>query len=76
MTGPRISILLPVRNEARLLPAALARQVAFMPGEAFFADEAGGRGCLRLNFSHASPADAARGLAALAGVLRDTLRGR
>ncbi len=60
----------------RLLPAALARQVAFMPGEAFFADEAGDRGCLRLNFSHASPADAARGLAALAGVLRDALPGR
>jgi DNA-binding transcriptional MocR family regulator len=60
----------------RLLPAALARQVAFMPGEPFFAEEAGGRGCLRLNFSHASPADAARGLGTLAGVLRDALPGR
>jgi 2-aminoadipate transaminase len=59
-----------------LLPAALARQVAFMPGEPFFADEGGGRGCLRLNFSHASPADAARGLATLAGVLREALAGR
>jgi 2-aminoadipate transaminase len=54
-----------------LLPRALERQVAFMPGEPFFASEHGGRGCLRLNFSHAAPEAAARGLAALAAVVRE-----
>lgn len=54
-----------------LLAPALARGVAFMPGEAFFADPGPARGALRLNFSHASPTDAARGLAVLADVIAD-----
>ena len=53
-----------------LLPAALAQQVAFMPGEPFHVDSGAARGELRLNFSHAAPEDAARGLAALAAVVR------
>lgn len=53
-----------------LLAPALARQVAFMPGEPFFADAAPARGALRLNFSHADPHAAARGLATLAEVVR------
>lgn len=60
----------PAQDTRTLLPRALARGVAFMPGEPFYAQESGGRGCLRLNFSHASPSDAGRGLAALADVLR------
>lgn len=54
-----------------LLAPALARNVAFMPGEPFYADAAPARGRLRLNFSHAAPAEAARGLALLAEVIRD-----
>lgn len=38
-----------------LLKQALANQVAFMPGEAFFADDAPPVGYLRLNFSHTPP---------------------
>ncbi|MGE0314528.1 MAG: PLP-dependent aminotransferase family protein [Lautropia sp.] len=53
-----------------LLSAAIERGVAFMPGEPFFADPAERRPSLRLNFSHASPSDAARGLAILADLLR------
>lgn len=52
-----------------LLTAAIERGVAFMPGEAFFADAESARSSLRLNFSHASEHDAARGLALLAELL-------
>lgn len=54
----------------RLLPDALARQVAFMPGEAFYPD-APTLGTLRLNFSHAAEADMDRGLAVLAELIRE-----
>lgn len=63
----------PTLDTRSLLPRALERQVAFMPGEPFFAAEQGGRGCLRLNFSHAAPEAAAQGLAALAAVVRDAV---
>lgn len=53
-----------------LLPAALAANVAFMPGEPFFAEDGAGRGQLRLNFSHASEDQAAQGLARLAAIVR------
>lgn len=53
-----------------LLTAAIARGVAFMPGEPFFADAASGHPALRLNFSHASDEDAQRGLAVLAELVR------
>lgn len=56
-----------------LLAPALARNVAFMPGEPFYADPGRVRGRLRLNFSHAAPEDAARGLAALAEVIRSAM---
>ncbi len=54
-----------------LLQPAIERDVAFMPGENFFADPSEGLGTLRLNFSHASPEDAERGLAALTALVRD-----
>lgn len=52
-----------------LLPDAIARGVAFMPGEEFY-PQAPELGTMRLNFSHASPTQAERGLARLAALLR------
>jgi 2-aminoadipate transaminase len=51
-----------------LLPLAIEAGVAFMPGEAFYPDDAAATGTLRLNFSHADEADIDRGLATLAGL--------
>lgn len=53
-----------------LLPEAIRRGVAFMPGEPFFADEPPRYGSLRLNFSHADDEQVERGLATLAQILR------
>lgn len=55
-----------------LLEEAIARGVAFMPGEEFFAD-APQLGTVRLNFSHAEAAAADRGLAILAELLSERL---
>jgi DNA-binding transcriptional MocR family regulator len=52
-----------------LLPEALRRGVAFMPGELFYPHSPQGRGVLRLNFSHADADQAERGLAILAELL-------
>ena len=52
-----------------LLKQALAQQVAFMPGEPFFADDAVEHGWMRLNFSHASPEAVETGIARLAAVI-------
>jgi len=53
-----------------LLADAMAQDVAFMPGEPFFADPAAHPGCLRLNFSHVAPHRLHEGLARLAHVIR------
>ncbi len=53
-----------------LLNAALAEDVAFMPGEPFFADPDANHGYLRLNFSHIDPARLGEGLKRLAAVVR------
>jgi DNA-binding transcriptional MocR family regulator len=53
-----------------LLKAALAQNVAFMPGEPFFIDPEANRGYLRLNFSHVEPQRLGEGLARLAVVIR------
>ena len=55
-----------------LLPRAIERGVAFMPGEAFFPDSSAGYGTLRLNFSHASKEQVECGLAILAELLHET----
>lgn len=55
-----------------LLAPALERGVAFMPGEPFYPEPQTGANAMRLNFSHADPADADRGLATLAALLRET----
>ena len=53
-----------------LLAEAIEAGVAFMPGEPFMPMETQGIGQLRLNFSHASEAQAERGLATLAALIR------
>lgn len=53
-----------------LLDAALKQNVAFMPGEPFFADPDANHGYLRLNFSHISPDRLGEGLSRLANVIR------
>lgn len=53
-----------------LLDAALKQNVAFMPGEPFFADPDANPGYLRLNFSHISPDRLGEGLSRLANVIR------
>jgi 2-aminoadipate transaminase len=55
-----------------LLVRALERKVAFMPGEAFFANPGVAHGAfMRLNFSHATPEQLDRGLAILAEAIRE-----
>jgi 2-aminoadipate transaminase len=54
-----------------LLQKAIAANVAFMPGEPFFANEKPANATLRLNFSHASRAAMAQGLATLAALIRN-----
>lgn len=56
-----------------LLDAALAQNVAFMPGEPFFIDPDHAPGYLRLNFSHVAPERLGEGLRRLAGVVRQGL---
>lgn len=56
-----------------LLDAALAADVAFMPGEPFFPEPDKHPGHLRLNFSHIDPARLDEGLRRLAGVVREAL---
>lgn len=54
-----------------LLERALARNVAFMPGDAFYANPGQRPTQMRLNFSHANPERIERGLAILAEVIRE-----
>lgn len=54
-----------------LLPKAIERGVAFMPGEPFYPQALEAAGALRLNFSHSSVEEAEKGLAILADLLRD-----
>jgi 2-aminoadipate transaminase len=49
---------------------AIEQGVAFMPGEPFLPVESAGCGQLRLNFSHASEAQADEGLQKLAALIR------
>ena len=58
-----------------LLAEAIARGVAFMPGELFYAGVPPAHGTMRLNFSHAAEADTERGLALLAELVRARMHG-
>lgn len=53
-----------------LLKSALEQNVAFMPGEPFFAEPDANPGYLRLNFSHIDPQRLSEGLERLAAVVR------
>lgn len=67
--GLFLFVKLPERiNAAELLPLALARGVAFVPGEDFHAN-GGGQNTLRLNFSNASPERIMEGIRRLAAVV-------
>jgi DNA-binding transcriptional MocR family regulator len=59
-----------------LLDAALANDVAFMPGEPFFPEPDNHPGYLRLNFSHIDPARLDEGLKRLAAVVRQAQAAR
>jgi DNA-binding transcriptional MocR family regulator len=52
------------------LDLALAHDIAFMPGEAFYPQQSDGQQCMRLNYSRATPAEMEVGLARLAGCLK------
>lgn len=57
-----------------LLPAAVERGVAFVPGKSFFPN-GGGENTMRLNFSNATPERIREGIARLGSLLRE-YRGR
>jgi 2-aminoadipate transaminase len=57
-----------------LLPRAAEEGVTYLPGELFFPDDRG-RNCLRLSFSHVSPGEMDRGVAALARATRSAMAG-
>jgi 2-aminoadipate transaminase len=58
-----------------LLPKAVDRGVAFVPGAAFYAQDADAR-TMRLSFVTASPQEIDRGIAALAQAVREALAAR
>lgn len=65
---------LPAGLEAiKLLPHAVAKGVAFVPGAAFYAGQADAR-TLRLSFVTATPEQIATGIALLAAAIRENLR--
>lgn len=57
-------------DASELLPAAVERGVAFVPGKSFFPD-GGGENTMRLNFSNASPERIREGIARLGSLLRE-----
>jgi 2-aminoadipate transaminase len=62
----------PYLDATAMLPRALARNVAYVPGEGFYtAGE--GRNCMRLNFSFAEPEKIRRGVELLAKVVREQI---
>lgn len=60
-------------DTAELLPEAVARQVAFVPGAPFHPG-GGGRNTMRLNFSNSSPDTIRTGIARLGSLLHDRLK--
>jgi 2-aminoadipate transaminase len=56
-------------DATEMLPQALAQNVAYVPGEGFYAGGEG-KNCMRLNFSFAEPEDIRRGIESLAAVVR------
>ncbi len=62
-------------NTAELLPQAVARKVAYVPGMAFYPGEQGGYDAMRLNFSNAGIADIQGGIRRLGDVFKAALVG-
>ena len=56
-----------------LLATAVSQNVAFMPGEPFYANRPAASSALRLNFSHAGDEAMERGLVTLAGIIRQAI---
>ena len=55
-----------------MLPQAVAHNVAYVPGEGFYASGEG-KNCMRLSFSFAEPEDIRRGIESLATVIREQI---
>lgn len=55
-----------------MLPRAIARNVAYVPGEGFYAGGSG-KNCMRLNFSFVEPEKIRRGIEILAEVIRERM---
>ncbi|WP_341650005.1 PLP-dependent aminotransferase family protein [Thauera humireducens] len=64
-----LDLLAPIDTRA-LLPEAIERGVAFMPGELFFAGDVPAHGTMRLNFSHSDESGIEQGLTVLAELVR------
>lgn len=58
-----------------LLPEAMARGLAFMPGEPFFPNAPAAVSAMRLNFSHSDPASLHQGVRLLAELLHEQQEG-
>ncbi len=57
-------------DATNMLPRAISRNVAYVPGEGFYAGGEG-KNCMRLNFSFVEPEKIRRGIELLAEVIRD-----
>ncbi len=55
-----------------MLPRAIAKNVAYVPGEGFY-DGGEGKNCMRLNFSFVEPDKIRRGIEILSEVIRDRM---
>jgi len=55
-----------------MLPRAIAKNVAYVPGEGFYAGGEG-KNCMRLNFSFVEPDKIRRGIEILSEVIRDRM---
>ncbi len=74
--GMFLWVRLPIgMNAVELLPQAVARGVAFVPGAAFYADNPDRRS-MRLSFVTASEAEIGRGMVALGEVVRSAMAAR
>ena len=79
-TRPRGGLFLWARvpeglNTAELLPKAVEKKVAYVPGMAFYPGEKGGYDAMRLNFSNAGVADIRDGIRRLGEVFKAELAG-
>ncbi|HZY65574.1 MAG: PLP-dependent aminotransferase family protein [Actinomycetota bacterium] len=60
-------------DATNMLPRAISRNVAYVPGEGFYAGNEG-KNCMRLNFSFVEPEKIRRGIELLAEVIRDHMK--